>query len=566
MNKVIHKLYSQFIPIRNEANGLDKIFKSFVKNNKLIFIFMVLGLSTSVAITIPIPLLTRYIIDDVLVNKDLRSLIPIAVCFVLVIVVQLLVGRLNAWLTSSFSQRFINQTRCNVVQNSLKHPRPGGYDEGNLMVVVNSDVPNLSQLDMTIISTIINSLVSIIAYSIMLFVLNSILAVLALAIMPLYVLWIWHIGKRMEMLNREMQLMNEELLSSTRNIATNHETIISYGFGKQIIDSFATLARKIGSFNKGVAMYTNFAGTISIAITSIACFIPLIVGSYYVVMGEMTIGTLVVFNAYCSMLISPLSSLVNLITKHRLRQVHVERVEQYIGIEVDDNTQGTATTVNNEGDDGIELCNYNLFSGSRKLIAIDYLNICKGSTVLLKGGNGIGKTLLLKSIAGLYACYEGEILVDDLVLPKNTMLAPCRGIKYVSSSQPFVLDSIEAELGANRAVSMNKYQSLMQDLGIDSILANLPQGIKTRNTNLPDSINAGSMQRLRIMRALVQNPQYLLLDEVLSNIDSTHCIQILNIIKKNFPEITIVIVEHHLDLIGQIDAVYRLHQNGVAAE
>ena len=135
---------------------------------------MVGGLAASVVMTIPTPLLTRFIIDDVLVNKDLDFLVPIIVCFVVVVIVQLAIGRLNAWMTSGFSQDFINQMRSSVVRESLRHPHYGGCDEGNLMVVINSDIPNLSQIDLTIVSTIINSLVSIAAYSIMLFAFSKV--------------------------------------------------------------------------------------------------------------------------------------------------------------------------------------------------------------------------------------------------------------------------------------------------------------------------------------------------------------------------------------------------------
>lgn len=380
---------------------LDRYYQAFIKRNKLKFALMVGGLAASVVMTIPTPLLTRFIIDDVLVNKDLDFLVPIIVCFVVVVIVQLAIGRLNAWMTSGFSQDFINQMRSSVVRESLRHPHYGGCDEGNLMVVINSDIPNLSQIDLTIVSTIINSLVSIAAYSIMLFALNWLLAILALIIMPLYVLWIWHIGKRMEILNREMQLMNEELLASASNIAKNQETIVSYRFCDRIIKGFEKIAQKIGAFNKGVVMYTNFAGTISIVITSTACFIPLIVGSYYVVVGAMTIGTLVVFNTYCSMLISPISSLVNLITKHNLRKVHVERINQYLGYAKERDRKAAEMPINDPANDyGIELCDFSLYSGARILLTISYLNIQQGHTVLLKGDNGTGKTLLLKPFPG----------------------------------------------------------------------------------------------------------------------------------------------------------------------
>ena len=63
----------------------------------------------------------------------------------------------------------------------------------------------------------------------------------------------------------------------------------------------------------------------------------------------------------------------------------------------------------------------------------------------------------------------------------------------------------------------------------------------------------------------MQNPEYLLLDEVLSNIDGAHYERILGVIRKHFPDITIVIVEHHLDLHDCVDEIHHISSGGIVA-
>lgn len=127
-----------------------------------------------------------------------------------------------------------------------------------------------------------------------------------------------------------------------------------------------------------------------------------------------------------------------------------------------------------------------------------------------------------------------------------------------------MLDTIKDELEDQRNISKDKYEALLQDMEVNSILSGLADGANTRGDSLSTEINAGSMQRLRILRALVQNPRYLLLDEVFSNIDGIHYESVLRVIRRHFPEITIVIVEHHLSFHGCIDEVHQIANGGIS--
>lgn len=536
---------------------MDRFFLDFVKRNKARFACMVLGLFASVAVTVPLPLLTRFVIDDVLVAGNADGIVPVVAAFFFVVVVQLLLGRLNAFLASSFSQDFVNETRSQCVRRSMGIPCPEAADDGRLLMVISSDIPSSCQISLSMVSTIVTSFAGIVFYSIMLFALNGFLAAVSLCIMPFFALWNWHIGKRMEILNREAQLIGEELLSSASSVALNRETIASLRFSDKIQGKFDAVAKKVGSFNKKVALYSNFAGSVSVSITSIACFVPFVVGAYYVVEGSMSIGSLVVFNAYCSMLMAPVSSLVGLIAKRRLSAVHEERIGWFLG-KVGERAEDQDALQEPFVCSGVELRDFVLFSADKTLIRIDRLDLKKGSVVQLKGPNGSGKTLFLKALAGLYLGYSGYVFVDGNLQRKKGSLEGS-SVMYVSSEQPFLLGTIDEELSARCRLDSERYCDLAKDLGVLSFL---------NESNKPSSehlarASAGALQRLRIMRALVQCPEYLLLDEVLSNIDSSCPKKLLRAIKKHFPKITIVVVEHHLELGDVVQETYEIFEGGL---
>lgn len=524
---------------------------------------MLVCVLVTVSLSVPTPLITKYLIDNILIGGNYALTLPLASLFLVVIILQLLVGRFFAWLMSSYMQDFINEMRVKLVNSFLRASASCRISAGNLMVITNSDIPSLAQLNIAIVTTIFQSMFSIIGFSMMLFYLNLKLAIISLAIFPVYYVWVRYVSGKMQALTRKSQQINEELLSSVEGIERNAQTIKIYDYVSYKESAFSSITHRIGSFAKQVAMYTNFVGSVSSTITAIATFIPLVVGIYFIGSHEMTVGGLMGFNSYCGMLFAPISALIDLTTKKKIRAVHEERIYDFLA-SVKKNAEPDYLVDVKCPIHRIEVYDFALMSYGRKLFEVKNLVMGQGECLLVCGGNGVGKSLFLQSLAGLYDCYSGRISYDGIRKEYLNDRSISKAVVYVSPQQNFVLDTMRQEILDHSVLPRSVVSSLTAEFGLDGYLGQPAEEIDTPTDELTKKLNTGSMQKLRIVRALSRNPSFMFLDEILSNIEVAQCRHVVEVIRTHLPDLCIVVIEHHLEISDQFDAVLRIEECGIS--
>ncbi len=182
-------------------------------------------------------------------------------------------------------------------------------------------------------------------------------------------------------------------------------------------------------------------------------------------------------------------------------------------------------------------------------------------SVAFVGKSGEGKSTILNLLLGLYNAGAGEILVDGVnldtlektayrhyvaVVPQNTVLFSgtlwdnlVYGMKYVSADQ---------------------VMEVIKRVGLEDLLAGLPEGLNTRILENGGNLSGGQRQRISIARALLRNPKIILLDEATSALDSASERQVQAAIDAMMGSCTVVMVAHRINTLRRADSVYRLEQ------
>ena len=182
-----------------------------------------------------------------------------------------------------------------------------------------------------------------------------------------------------------------------------------------------------------------------------------------------------------------------------------------------------------------------------------------GGSVAFVGKSGEGKTTLLNLILGLYSVQQGEILIDGMNLDTLEKAAFRRHIAVVPQNTVLFSGSLWDNLvyGLNY-VSTDQVMDVMHSVGLEDVLAALPEGLNSPILENGGNLSGGQRQRIAIARALLRNPRIILLDEATSALDAQSERQVQKAIDVVMGRCTVVMVAHRLGTLRRADAVYRI--------
>ena len=193
------------------------------------------------------------------------------------------------------------------------------------------------------------------------------------------------------------------------------------------------------------------------------------------------------------------------------------------------------------------------------------LKILKGSFIAITGKTGSGKSTLMDIILGLLSPKSGEVIIDGRTLPSLINSRSWMDQIAHVAQVPFIYDSSIYE---NITLNSDKKNIELYEKAI--ITTKLRDFINDNEDNLQlkvgengRNLSGGQKQKIAIARALYRNPSLLLLDEATSALNKEFAIEIINTIKKNYSDITVIHITHSIWDEDQYDCIYRTENNNL---
>jgi ABC-type bacteriocin/lantibiotic exporter with double-glycine peptidase domain len=291
-------------------------------------------------------------------------------------------------------------------------------------------------------------------------------------------------------------------------------------------------------------------------------------GGTSVVAGKLSVGSLVAFYGFVTQLFEPLSGAAELYARTKKTFASVRQIQSAFGLQARVTEASMALPIVWHRPPTVEFAAVE-FSYARQtnLLHIPRLRILPGEHIGIAGENGAGKSTLAKLMVRLYDPIRGSIRLggEDL---KNFQLKSLRRQICYLGREPVLFDgTLESNLRiAHPTATENKLQEVIQLVGLSSLVASLPGGLRQRVGPGGCQLSGGQRQRLAIARALLERPQVLILDEATSGLDPSGEALVLTNLRQHFHLSTIIVVSHRLSTLSRFERVIFLAAGRIVSD
>jgi ATP-binding cassette, subfamily B, bacterial len=521
-----------------------------------------------------LPLSSKYLIDTVIPSGSLRMLGLFILILSALFVLDAVVGLRRSYLISSINDRIVLglQERMFAHLQRLPHAYYGSAKVGDLMSRLSGDLQLIERVLSQVVGGGVFVALQAVAAAIAIFVLSPLLGALVLAVVPLFAVGYVVLRERLRRASYELQKLLGEVATAAQENLAAHAVIKAFGLEQRAIASYhARLMAVLGMSLRLSLIGALFQTSVGLA-TTLGQLLVLGVGSYLVLEGQLTIGTLIAFAGLLPSLFVPIATLSDAGQSVDRASGALERVSELLDEPVTIADRPNAVPLQPLTQEiRLDRVTFGYEPGRPILRDLD-LVIPAGSNVAIIGRSGCGKSSVINLVLRFWDPEQGRVLFDDLDV-RDISLASLRAQIGLVLQDTVVFDTtIRDNIAIGRPSATDaEVGAAAQAARLDDYITSLPSGFDTVLGERGVRMSGGQRQRLAIARALVRDPRILILDEATSALDSQTEREIQETLRSAARGRTTISVTHRLTSAATADRIFvlddgRLVEAGTHAE
>lgn len=545
-----------------------KNFRWFLKYSKKNYIIGSISLVITDVISLFLPYLTGKLIDMVYNNsldmQSFKKMIGIALLLVILKYITAIGWSYNIFKASAKMEyisrdklmgKFLRQSQRFFENNPT----------GSLMSKSTQDVSQIAQFaGFGVLAFFDAVLFPVFIIAMMITTVNFKMTFFSILPLIIFTIGFYKMGSKIYAKSKAVNNSFDELTDRVLEDVEGIRIIRVYNIGNLRREKFKENARELADKNIDLAKIRAYIEPFERLITSISYVIAIGYGSYLVSKNSLTVGGIVSFTYYLNMLNWPMFAMGEFINLNQQASAAMDRVLEILRYREEIADTSNALLVKENPDIKFDNLSYSYPSNKDRVLKDINLYIAKGSSLGIIGKTASGKTTLIRQLLDIYKVDKNAIMIGDQVYADISARDFKEKLAYVPQRHMIFSDSLKNNIKfAKPDATDEEIDKAIEIADFTKDVGEFPQGLETLTGEKGVSLSGGQKQRLSIARAVLKNPDVLILDDAMSAVDANTEQNIIKNLSATRKDKTTIIIAHRISQVQNCDNIIILEDGAI---
>jgi len=530
----------------------------YLKRDRWLFAFGLFAMLLTSAVRLVDPLILAHIIDVSIPNKDMADMLRYAAYFVIVILISGILSYLQVILMARLGIKIITHFKGNVFSHLLKAPVSWFNTQpvGELIAKVESDSERVKNLFSDLSIQILGNIIFFIGVYIVLMFKESRITLLMTAPALIVMLSYYFVVKYLSKFYRRIRELYAEITAKITDYVQGMQVIQVLNQQKKVYQElFKSSRAKKNLDTKASFIEYGMQGIFLFVFNVLFVIIIIKVSAPKIIIGAMTIGTLIIFIQYISRLIWPLMNISENVMQIQRSMVSLKRILDLTALITEEEIHTGRAIPSFESEIRFENVWFAYKDEDWVLKDVSF-TIPKGHKLALVGASGSGKTTSVSLLCGFYRPQKGQIVIDGVPLNDLNLYLWREKIGLILQDiflfPGNILENIRVY---NDEITEEDVRKAINIVQLDDFISNQATGIEAELAERGQNISQGEKQLISFARALAFSPEIIVMDEATASIDPQTESRIQASMERVLENKTAVIVAHRLTSVLDADQI-----------
>lgn len=534
---------------------LKRLYK-FIKPYQFRFYLLVFTILVG-AVTSPVlPLLIQYAIDGPVTQGDYHGLAMALLMMVLLLVFNSVVSFFNTYLAGWLGQYIIKDIRVQVYEKIVKL-RLKFFDDtpiGKLVTRTISDVETLSDVFSSGFAAIAGDILQLILIIAVMFYTDWRLSLISLSTVPLLLISTYVFKEKIKKSFNQVRNAVANLNTFVQEHITGMSLVQIFNSEKTEFEKFEKINARHRDENIRSILYYSVYFPVADVISALGTGLVVWYGAKEILNEQASYGTITAFIMFINQFFRPIRMIADRVNTLQMGVVSTSRILEILDSDENRMTGGLNTNVIKGKVDFDHV--WFAYNGDNYVLKDISFEAKEGETIAFVGATGAGKSSIINLLTRFYDINNGKIAIDGVPIKEYDLQSLRKQIGMVLQDVFLFSDSVEYNITlGDPSITREQVIEAAKLVGVHEFIMQLPGNYDYRVMERGATLSVGQRQLISFVRALVQNPKLIILDEATSSIDSESEQLIQNAIEKLMKGRTAIVIAHRLSTIQKADKI-----------